>query len=207
VGRDHAAGRPPALAGKTAPRASSNCRQQGRHNRTCSTALLSPPQGVLFAVVLAARAWCTRETNLRMIRRHHTSHAQRLRASPKSVDIAFRERTRKICGKPGHSARAGPPGDARATNTAQATPLGYAAGSSAQATPPGDARASKHTGNATLLERAGYATACGLSWARFEGVAYAVARATPLDSKRAGFAAVHGPTLESSRAVSKGLGA
>ena len=118
----------PALAGKTATRASSNCRQQGRRNRTCSTALLSPPQGVLFAVVFAARAWCTRETNLRMIRRHHTSLAQRLRASPKSVHIAFRERTRKIYGKPGHSVRAGPPGDARATNTAQATPLGYAAG-------------------------------------------------------------------------------
>ena len=47
---------------------------------------------------------------------------------------------RKIYGKPGHRVRAGPPGDARATNTAQATPLGYAAG----------------------LERAGYAAACGL---------------------------------------------
>ena len=133
------------------------------------------------AVVLAARAWCTRETNLRMIRRHHTPHAQRLRASPKSVDIAFLERTRKIYGKPGHSVRAGPPGDARATNTAQATPLGYAAG----------------------LERAGYAAACGLSWARFEGVAYAIARAMPLDSSARAWPLCTDPH-SSSRAVSKG---
>ena len=83
-----------------------------------------------------------------------------------------------------------------------ATPLD----SSAQATPPGDTRASKHTGNTTLLERAGYATACGLSWARFEGVAYAVARAMPLDSSARASPLCTDPH-SSSRAASRGLDA